>query len=206
MTTNDPVATGRYKNNNNNQNRELSALKKKEHWMKWGLWSSAIVILLLFLVLGYATDWTRGLRKDTDLALSDTSLDSAQQPVGTDTSTAAGTNGQNGAGTNSSDKTTASETSNTSTTTNNTTTNNSTATPNEPPSNDIQTFYNGLGLGEALEAAIARAEALGLDVDCSETIVVRTCDVSDGDSTVTLRSLMGINDITSIINDFNPNP
>jgi len=203
MTLGEPVATRSYKSNNNKQLRQLSALKKREHWMKWGLWIAVIIILLLILVLGAATDWTRGLHKDESVKLSNPSLDTAQAGVGTDTSTAntvgTGTKEQTASTTGTEKVATATNNSST-TTTNTTNTTSDTAAPG--PTSELLSFYSDSIIGESLDNALQLAKDQGLNTSCSNNLFIRTCEITDGNSVITMRSLLGLDDITSITKNF----
>ncbi len=185
------------------QKNQIKKLKAREHWMKWLIGVALIAILLLLLLLGYATDWTRGLRKDdtitpTDLTSSLDSLDGA--------SAADGASGGTDGGATSSGQNTSNairETTNqNSTTEKTTTTTNNTTTPSAPPSSNLLSLYNDTGAGDNINEVIDRAEGLGVGVICEDQLLIQVCTFSqDGNSFVT-KNLLGSDTVTSILDNF----
>lgn len=208
---NEPVATGRNINANNKQKRELSKLKKKEHWMKWALWAAAILILLLLLLLGYATDWTRGLRKDpAGSTPTDASLDALKDGSATAATTGSnGGNGGNGGGGDGQDtsNTTNERSSTSTTTTTNTSTTNNTTTPGDEDTtvgDALLGIYSDTQLGDNMNDALQRAQDSGVTTQCDNDPLnlVQTCTFVEDGRTVTMRSLLGNTNISSIVKDF----
>lgn len=198
------------------QAKAIQNLKKKENWMKWGLIAALIIILLLLLFIGYATDWTRGFKTASDTPLS-TSLDSTKSGATTPTTGTSGSgggggnsgtpgtpgsNGSNGTnGTGGGRTTTNNSTTNNSTTTNNTTTTNP---PAEAPTNlldVLNNIYESTGIGSNLDTIVNNAIASGIDVQCENGLLIRTCTLSVGDQHVTIRGLLSTGLVTSVIRD-----
>lgn len=176
------------------QQRTIQKLEKKERFMKWVAIGILILILLALLTAGYATDWTRGLNKNPIVGTSLTGgLDSAGRPI----SGASGSNGTDGSGSTT-----------TSTTTNNSsTTNNSTTNPGDTNSllDELLNLYNETGAGDNINDIIDRATALGISVDCNNELLVQNCVLSVGDSSFTVRNLLGTGLITGVFNELNLN-
>ncbi len=199
------------------QKKLIQQLKKKENWMKWALVASLIVILLLLLFIGYATDWTTGLRKDAATTPISTDLDSSKSGTGSDAGTSGtGSNGSGGAGSNGgtggtggtgstggsgTNTTTDRSSSNTSSTTNNssTTTNNNTTTPapTSTPEDNLLTLFVGTNVGESIEGIIAQAQGLGIGVECSDVLLIKECTFTAGNTSFSTKSVSGI--ITSVL-------
>ncbi len=189
------------------QAKTIKTLKEKENWMKWGLVAALIIILLLLLFIGYATDWTRGIKTTSSTTPLSANLDSEKTATGTTngSSGSSGTSGSTGSsGSNGSNGTNGGG--GTSSTTNNTTTNNTTNTttnpPATPPTNAYDTLldiYNGTGVGANLNEIVDRAVANGVDVNCTDDLLLRSCTLKAGDLTVNLRGLLSTGLLTSIL-------
>lgn len=190
------------------QKKLIDRLKKEENWMKWGLFGALIIILLLLLFIGYATDWMAGLRKDSSVTPLSSTLDSTTQ--GADAGTGTGSNPTQGStssqgstantGTKSSTDTTRSSNTSTNTTTNNTT-NTTTPTPTTPP-NSLLNLYTDSNVGTSIDDLISRANGLGVDVACADGLLVTDCTFSVGDYKITTKSLLGTGLTTSILKNF----
>lgn len=183
---------------NGTQQKELSAYKKQEAWIKWAGLAILILVLLLFLLMGYASDWWQGANKDSLRQFAPTS--------------ATGTEANGGPGTQDTTTTTGGSSGTTtreSTTTNNTTTNNNNTTtppttpPNTGPDPSLLEILAGINTGDTIDEAIAYAESKGADVDCrTELLILRVCDISVGDDTVTVKGLLSDDIITGISDNF----
>lgn len=198
------------------QARTIQSLKEKENWMKWGLVAALIIILLLLLFIGYATDWTRGIKTTSSTTPLSANLDSGKT---TDTGTGetngtgggSGTNGQSGNsgssgqnGSNGSNGTNGTNggTTNNSTTTNNTTNNTTTNPPANPPTtayDALLEIYNSTGVGANLKEIVDKAVANGISATCTDDLLLRSCTLTAGGLTVTLRGLLSTGLLTSII-------
>ena len=195
------------------QKKIIQQLKKKENWMKWALVASLIVILLLLLFIGYVTDWTTGLRKDTATTPISTDLDSSKTGAGSDTGTSgsgsngsggntggsggvggAGSAGGSGTDTNTSttERSSSSDTSST-TTNNNSTTNNNTTTQESV----LTQLYNQTGAGDSIDEVISQAQSLGISVDCTDTLLVKECTFTAGGESFSTKSVSGL--VTSVL-------
>ena len=191
------------------QQRLLNTMEKREQWMKWLIIGLVILVLLLILFLGYATDWTRGLRKDKDVTGNpdaSTMLDSTKAKDGANTigSGANGSNGSGGDGGATTNRDSAKDSSTTSTSNTSTTTNNSTTTtdPGTPTDNsDLISLYDGTSLGDDI-AKILNSVPPTVSQSCHTELLVQVCDFTEGDSTVTTKSLLGSGLITSITKNF----
>lgn len=178
------------------QKEQIKKLKKSQMWMKRGIIAALIVILLLLLLLGYATDWTKGLRKDkTATTPISSNLDSLQGADGAGGAGAGGTRTGTNTGTSTNTGTTREGTS--TTTTNNTTTTNPGTTTNQ--SGILETLLGQINAGDSIDEAKNLANSLGVQVSCTQNLVVQTCEFSDGTSTVATKNLLGTGLITSII-------
>ena len=194
--------------------KALKKLKKKEHWMKWGLIAAIIIILLLLLFLGYATDWARGLHKASTTPLA-TGLDSqstaADESSNANTGSGGGSNGGGGGGGSTSQtgtSNTTKESTNNSTSTNTTTNTSSTTTNNNTDnggggggstsSDELITLYNSSSVGEPIQNIIARGNDLGLAPTCTTGVLIETCTYSEGDQVVTIKSIAATGLVTSI--------
>lgn len=196
------------------QRKIIEHLKKKENWMKWGLAAALIIILLLLLFIGYATDWTTGLKKDKATTPIGTSSDSSKSSDGTGTpaptsgsgagttggASGTGSTGSSGTSTTTNNTTTPStekSSSSTSTTTNNsstTTNNNTTTTQSTGP---LRTLYSQTGAGDAIDEVISQAQSLGISVDCTDTLLVKECTFTAGGESFSTKSVSGV--VTSIL-------
>jgi hypothetical protein len=192
------------------QERLLKTYKKHERWMKWVIIGLIILVLLLILLAGYATDWTRGLNKDSSYKSTPlaTSLDAVSGEGDTDTAnqvtngtgtTTRTTNGQSNNSTN-----TAKETTNNSTTTVRETTTNNNNNPTDPstPSNALINLYTETNAGDNIDGILDLANGLGLTIECQNDILIQTCRFIDGDLTITTKNLLGTGIITSITKNF----
>lgn len=184
------------------QQKQIAHYEKNQRFMKWIAIALMILLLLALLTAGYATDWTRGLNKNSGKGTTTADgLDSAGQP----TSGASGTGGGSGGGSNGGGDSTTTTT-NSSTTTNNTTGNN-------PPSNgggddstlidELIQLYNDTGIGDNVNDLINRANSLGIDVNCSSDLLVQDCTFSASGEQFSVRSLLGTGIITGIFDGSN---
>jgi hypothetical protein len=200
------------------QARTIQSLKEKENWMKWGLVAALIIILLLLLFIGYATDWTRGIKTTSSTTPLSANLDSGKTADtgtsgtnGNSTSGNSGTNGQSGNsgsrgqnGLNGSNGTNGTNggTTNNSTTTNNTTNNTTTNPPAKAPTtayDALLEIYNSTGVGANLKEVVDKAVANGISATCTDDLLLRSCTLTAGGLTVTLRGLLSTGLLTSII-------
>jgi hypothetical protein len=172
------------------QKKVIQKLKKKENWMKWALAVALIIILLLLLFIGYATDWTMGLRKDA-----------ATTSIGTDslkTESDAGATAPSGGGSVTTDATTerTGTSSNTSSTTNNSTstTNNGTTTTTDEGA--LTRLYNQTNAGDSIDEVISQAGSLGISVDCTETLLIKECTFTFDGQSFSTKSVSGL--VTSV--------
>lgn len=180
--------------------QELSAYKKQETWIKWAGMAILILVLLLFLLMGYASDWWQGANKDALRQFAPTST------TGTPNDTSGQNTSSTGGGTNTTRE------SNSSTTTNTTTNNNTTTpaptptptpTPTPQPDPSLIEILTGINTGDTIDEAIALAESKGVDVDCrTELLVIRVCDITVGDDTITIKGLVSDDIITGITDNF----
>lgn len=181
---------------NGAQQKELSAYKKQEAWIKWAGLAILILVLLLFLLMGYASDWWQGANKDSLRQFTPTSA-TGDGAGGTDQNSTTTTPG---ASTN-----TVRETNNSTSTT--TTTNNNTTTPAPTPpagpSQSLIEILTGINTGDTIDEAIALAESKGAEVDCrTELLILRVCDITIGDNTITVKGLLSDDIITGISDNF----
>ena len=191
------------------QKKALQDMKTREHWMRWGIVTGLIVILLLLLIIGYITDWASGLRSNGTYPLS-ASLDSAT--VGSDGAGATGSNATNatnggqggttttttngGGGSTSNTDTTNNSTSSTynsesqssSTTTNNSTENNTTINNTEQPPSGLISIHSSAISGESINNLINLAGSLGVSVSCSDNLLVKNCTFTAGSYSVSTSS------------------
>lgn len=193
------------------QQRLLDKMQQREDWMRWLIIGLIILLILLILFFGYATDWTKGLRKDaattndagTTSATGSGTDSTSTTPAGT--GSGSGSTGSNNTGTNSTGSTTtgtnstskesstsSTNTSNTSTTTNNTTT---------PSDNAITSLYKSISVGETISSVLDQVPA-GVSTTCHTDILVQICDFTEDGLTVTTKNLLGSGLITSVTNNF----
>lgn len=174
---------------------KLSKIEQLKRTNRWILWIAAIIIFFLLLgmlIMGYASNWWQ--EPETADRTGSFSTDSGQNG-------SSGTSGQNGGGGNGSGSTNTSRES--SSTTNNTTTNNNTTNDNTNNSKSlIETLLEEIEPGDDIDTIIARATQLGIDVDCSNTLIaVQECKFSAGDYTITTKNLITDDGITGILNN-----
>lgn len=171
----------------------LAAYQRQQTWLKWTVVGLLMLVVLLILLLGYATDWFQGIRKDSLQSLptsgqpNETTGNTAQQP-------AEGT---------TNNRTSTDSTTNTSRESTTTTTNNTTSTTTHPaPSPSLLALYSDANAGDSLQIIIDEANSLGLDVECEDGLLgFRVCTVRDDNGTTV--TIKGLNDlITSVLNDF----
>jgi len=203
----------------------ISKMNNREQIMKWALIILAVILLLLVLFAGYATDWMRGLNKDSN-SVSPTSSQmngaSGRTTTGATGSGSSTTTSNNGGSTDASktgatsgSTTNTSGTKNTSSTTNNsskeststssntsmtdTTTNNNTTTQ---PSSGLLSLYADSSVGSNISSLLNNASLLGISKNCRNEILIQVCDFTDGNATVTSKNLLGTGIVTSITKDF----
>jgi len=193
------------------QNKLIQHLKKEDSILKWALVAAGIIILLLILYIGYATDWIAGIKTDSStqpIILTPNSSKTAT--TGTDTSGGTGSTGTSNTDS-SHTSTTNSGTTGTSSTTNNTTkettttttTNNNTGTDStllDDASSALVKLYDGTKVGDSLDTIINKATSLGIGVDCQDLLLVRTCTLTAGDTKVQVRGLLSTGIVTSLLN------
>jgi hypothetical protein len=183
------------------ERRMMSNLNNKAQLTRWLLIAVIVLILLLLLFFGYATDWLRGLHKDSTVTPVSSSLDASK-----DASTSADPSSKESVSDTSSNGTTGKSTSTNSTshdstfstTTNSTTTNNSTT----PPSSGILNLYGDSNAGDNIDTVLSQADQLGLTKTCHTEILVQVCDITDGVNTITTKNLIGSGTVTSITKNF----
>jgi hypothetical protein len=186
------------------QNKLIQHLKKEDSILKWALVAAGIIILLLLLYIGYATDWIAGIKTDSSTQPIILTPNSSKTATGTDTGSTGGTGTNNTSRTNTGTTGTNSTTNNTTKeTTTTTTTNNTTGTDStvlDDTSSALVKLYNGTKVGDSLDTIINRATDLGIGVDCQDMLLVRTCTLTAGDSKVQVRGLLSTGTVTSLLN------
>lgn len=205
------------------QQKLINAYKRQQKWLMWAGIVILILILFLLLVAWYSYDWGNdstkdALKQNTPTTTTKQSGSGTTSGSGSATGTAGGNGGSGGTtttgsggastadGTNTastsseeSSSTNNSSTTNNSTTTNNTTTNNNTADQPE----GLLTLYADSNVGDTLDSVLSNASSLGLGTDCRiELVVVRVCDIAEGDNVVTVKSLITNDLVTSITKNF----
>ncbi len=179
----------------------LDKYRRQDTRLKWAISAAGIIIILLILLLGFATDWTSGLRKDKT-AVGGTPLSSALD--GTDNN-AIDTTGSNGTGS------TSDTTHHTTTTTNTTNTTNTTAniptspspTPDTPtPSDPLLSLYSDTSPGDSVNNTLHLASSLGLNGNCSTDLLIQTCTFNAGSRSVTTKNLLGTGVVSGITKNF----
>lgn len=178
------------------QQKQIAAYEKNQRFIKWIAIALLILLLLALLAAGYATDWTRGLNKDSGNGTTTSgSLNSAGQPAGTTGGTAGGSggNGSNGGGTTT--------TTNNSTTTN--TTNPQSSSDNDTLLDELTELYGESGTGGNVNNLIERANSMGIDVDCNSDVITRDCTFSADGQSFSVRSLLGTGLITGVLDGIN---
>jgi len=183
----------------------IDKLKKKETIMKWGLIAAGIIVLLLLLYIGYATDWMRGLKTSSGPQSVNPSLDSATAPTSTDgvsTNDSTTTNRTTPGGTTTTNGGSTNTTTNNNTTRENssTTTNNTTTTTPAPSSNLLLDLYAATNVGDTLDTVLNDARNLGATTDCADALLIRTCTITLGDTQVQVRGLLNTGLVTSVLN------
>lgn len=190
------------------QKKLIDRLRKEENWMKWGLFGALIIILLLLLFIGYATDWMAGLRKDSSVTPLSSTLDSTTQgaDAGTGSGSGTGTTSNQGStantGTRSTTDTTRSNTSTNSTTSNTTTNNTTTPPPASTPPSSLLNLYADSSVGTSINELLSRANSLGIATSCSDGLLVQECTFSVGEFKITTKNLLGTGLVTSILKNF----
>jgi hypothetical protein len=197
----------------------LERYKHQDTRLKWALGGAGALIVLLLLLLGFATDWTTGLRKDKttkDGTPISSNLDALRSQNGTGTNgdgsgtgSTGGTGGNGGSSTTpgSNTSTTTNTTtpgSSTTTTNNSTTTNNTTTTnpPSTPQPSGLLSLYANSSVGDSINDILTRGSLLGISGQCHTDILIQVCDFVDGDATVTIKNLLGTGLVTSITKNF----
>lgn len=199
------------------QQRMMENIDKKERILKWAAIGLLILLLLLFLFVGYATDWMKGVHKDSAVGTTTTpiqgSLDSAKgTTTGTDTPatdasgtsttrTNSGTNTQ----TNNNTGTTAKETNTTNTNTSRTdtvTNNNTTTTTPAAAQKGILSLYANSSVGDDISQLLDSSQLLGVSKSCRNEILIQICEFTQDDLLITTKNLLGTGLITSITKNF----
>ena len=211
------------------QQKLINGYKRQQRWLMWAGIVILVLILFLLMVAWYSYGWGNDSTKDALKQNTPTTSTGTKSGTGTVSGTTGtsgnGGNGGSGGGgtstttgggttttgttdnnTNTSTEERSSST-NTSTTTNNSsTTNNSTTTNNNTttqPSNGLLSVYSDTNVGETLDSLFNRVSGLGLSANCRiELVVVKVCDVAEGDNVVTIKALVTDNLITSITRNF----
>ena len=175
------------------QQKTIQKLEKKERFMKWLAVGVLILILLALLTAGYATDWTRGLKKNASLGNQvEGGLEAAGQPVSkTDSST-------NTTGTTAKETSTSTTTNNSSTTTDN---NDTTTDPNKNLIDSLISLYNDTSVGGNVDDLIARAQALGIDVNCGNELLIQNCTFTAAGESIATKNILGTGTITSLLDN-----
>jgi len=192
------------------QNKLIQHLKKEDSILKWALVAAGIIILLLLLYIGYATDWIAGIKTDSSTQPIILTPNSSKTATDTGTGSTGGT-GTSSTGTSNTSRTntgttgTNSTTNNTTKETTTTTTNNNTTTGTDSTilddaSSALVKLYNGTKVGDSLDTIINRATDLGIGVDCQDLLLVRTCTLTAGDAKVQVRGLLSTGIVTSLLN------
>lgn len=196
------------------QQRMLDTMRQREDWMRWLLVALIIIVILLILFFGYATDWTKGLRKDaatgatndaaTTAAGTDTSANSATPSTtgstgtGTNTGTSTGSTSNTGTtGTSSTTTGTNSTSKESSSTTNNSTTTNNTTTPATTDNSGLLNLYANSSVGDNISSILDNLPA-NVNKTCHTELLVQVCDLTEGALTVTTKNLLGTGIVTSI--------
>jgi cytoskeletal protein RodZ len=198
-----------------NEQRMITRMVKNEQFMKWLLIGVIILLLLLILFAGYATDWLRGLSKDSTSGTDGvtTTQDAATGADGTTgtgaTGTSTGTGSTNTSNTGSTNTgTKSSDSSNTSKETTSTTTNNSSTTNNNTtsttPSSGLLSLYSDSSVGDNVSDILKNASLLGVSQDCHDELLIQVCDFTDGSGnlSVTTKNLLGTGILTSVTKNF----
>lgn len=192
------------------QNKLIQHLKKEDSILKWALVAAGIIILLLILYIGYATDWVAGIKTDSSTQpiiltpnSSKTATDTGTSGTGGSGTSSTGTSRTNTTntgttGTNSTTNNTTKETTTTTTTNNNTTGTDSTLL--DDASSALVKLYNGAKVGDSLDTIINKATSLGIGVDCQDLLLIRTCTLTAGDAKVQVRGLLSTGIVTSLLN------
>lgn len=197
------------------ERKMMSGILARERNTKWILIGIIVLLLLLMLFVGYATDWMRGVSKDSSLDAGDTSLDATKDSA-TDTGTgnadtttnaSEGTNTTTGTNrTNSTNTGSSTNRESTSTTTTTTTNNNPAPNPSPTPTPTVSTglldLYLNSSVGDDVSSILSNAQLLGLSQECHNAVLVQVCEFSDGNTTVTTKNLLGTGIITSITKNF----
>ncbi|HSX06515.1 MAG TPA: hypothetical protein VLG92_02240 [Candidatus Saccharimonadia bacterium] len=181
----------------------LDKYKRQDKRLKWVVSIASVVIVLLIILLGFATDWTRGLRKDKT-TLGNTPIASTLGSTSDTALNTAGTSGTTNSGS-TSDTTHHTTSTTTNTTTNNTTT--STTPPNPgsgtPTSPDpLLSLYSDTAPGDSVNNTIHLASSLGLGSDCSTDVLIQTCTFNAGSRSVTTKNLLGTGLVSSVTKNF----
>jgi len=187
----------------------LDKYKRQDKRLKWAVGTAGVIIVLLILVLGFATDWTAGLRKDKTTKNGvpvSSALDSAHTSTsGTDSTGTTTDTGSTSTTTRGTTSTTTNSTTN-NTTTNNTTNNPNptpTPTPTPTPSDPLLNLYANADAGNTLGSVQQLANSLGLgNGDCSTDLLIQTCIFNNGSQNVTVKSVVGTGLVTSIVKNF----
>lgn len=203
------------------ERKMLADMASKERLMQWLMVGVVVLLLLLLLFFGYATDWLRGLSKDSASTPVTSTLDSASSTntpgsdaaganggatnTGTGATRATGTNTTTNTtttpGTGTSSTNTSRDTSTSNSTTNNSTTTNNTTTPTQP-SPGLLSLYADTSAGGDIASVINQAQLLGISKDCRTDILIQVCNFSDGNLSVTTRNLLGTGIVTSVTKNF----
>ena len=186
------------------QKQLLSQYRHNEELLKWVIVVAITAILLLLLLLGFATDWGRGLHKDSvNMPVTTGGGSGTLNSETADAAPAAKTSGGGGSSTSSTTGTGTTHTDSTTTnTTSTTTTNNGTTQPNSGPLQTLLNFYNGTSVGDNIKDVLKQANGLGIATDCHTDIVIQTCTFDQNGATVTTKDIAGTGIITSVTKGF----
>lgn len=184
------------------QQKQIAKYEKNQRLMKWIAIILLILLLLALLAAGYATDWTRGLNKDSGTGTTTSgNLDSAGQPANNTGGggSGGGSGGNGGNGSNGGGGSTSTTTNNSTTTTNTTTTNPPGGGGENTLIDELIQLYNDTGIGDNVNDLIARANSLGIDVQCTDDILIRDCTFSVDGQEFTVRTALGTGLVTGIL-------
>lgn len=182
------------------QEKTIERYKKQAQWITWAVIAILLLILFFVLSMGYASNWWQNPTRTSQF-----------NPLGTDASQQAGTDAQTtgnigttNTGTDTTSRTGTSSTNNTTRETTSVTNNNTTITtpappaPTPQPSQRLLTLNSNISTGENIDEIIGLANNLGVGVNCRIELLVRVCDFTDGQFTITTKNLITGGGITGI--------
>ncbi len=181
------------------QQKLLNKYRQEHKWMLWG--GSIVLILVVFLLLSFADANNWGRSDNLRNAGFGSSGTGAEDTVDTSIDSVGGiaTNGATKSSTGSNSKETSSSSNTTSTTNNATTTTTNNSSNDGKPSSSLLSLSSGISNGDGLSSITAQAQNLGLQTTCrTDILAVKVCDFSDSTGTITTKSLLGSDAITSV--------